>query len=109
MADQSKTNVTGRVDEHGIFRHRIPELCGFAGIGFYLFSQFHILGSDKPNFAPDFDDPNCTEYGRRDWYKLFLFPGKGKQNGSDSSSIVDSMEPMSYDSKSIVFTVSPNF
>lgn len=96
MADQSKTNVTGRVDEHGIFRHRIPELCGFSGIGFYLFSTFHILKAERPSFAPDFNDPHHSEFGRRDWYRLPLFPGKRKQ-GHDG--IDEPPEAMSYDSE----------
>lgn len=106
MADQSKTNVTGRVDEHGIFRHRIPELCGFAGIGFYFFSYFHILKKPIPTFAPDFDDPNHSEFGRRDWYKLLLFPGKAKL-AKDSEEVepeatIDGTSPMTYDSTYII-------
>lgn len=93
MANQSKTNVTGHVDEHGIFRHRIPELCGFGGIGFLLFSYFHILQKPKPQFEPDFSDPSHSEFGRRDWYTIFLFPGKPK-----TPEEVDGSTSMTYDS-----------
>ena len=93
MANQSKTNVTGRVDEHGLFRHRIPELCGFGGIGFYLFGYFHILGK-RISFAPDFDDPKYSDYGRRDWYKFYLFPGKGDEP--------EGMNEMTYYSKQFI-------
>lgn len=67
------------MDHHGIFRHRIPELCGVSGIGFFLFGRFHIMNEPRPTFAPDFDDPECTEFGRRIWYNVFLFPGKGEK------------------------------
>ena len=93
MANQSKTNVTGRVDEHGIFRHRIPELCGFGGIGLLLFSHFHILQKPKPQFELDFNDAGHSEFGRRDWYTIFLFPGKPK-----TAKEVDGSIPMTYDS-----------
>ncbi|KAJ7185140.1 hypothetical protein GGX14DRAFT_409316 [Mycena pura] len=52
-ADQSKVNTTGRVDEHGVFRHV-------------------DVAVPVPDFAPDFDDPDYGEYGRRQWYD-FLF------------------------------------
>ena len=64
-----------------------------AAFGFYFFSMFHIAGKKVPNFAPDFDDPKYTEYGRRDWYKYYIFPGKAK------SSEIDGTTEMSYDSK----------
>lgn len=95
MANQSKTNVTGRVDEHGIFRHRIPELCGVSGIGFYLFSYFHILKKPTPVFSPDFDDPDHSEFGRCDWYRLVLFPGKGKPG----ENTMEGTSPMAYNSR----------
>ena len=79
LADQAKTNSSGRVDEHGVFRHRHPELCCIGGLGFYFFSHFHVLGKATPTFSPDFSDPNHKEYGRRDWYGLYLFPGKGEE------------------------------
>ncbi|KAF9471271.1 hypothetical protein BDN70DRAFT_901472 [Pholiota conissans] len=92
QANQAKTNPTGCLEEHAMFRHQHPELCGFGGIGFYLFSFFHILQKDPPCFAPNFDDPNHQEFGRRDWYRLYLFPGKGDEP--------EGMNPMTYDSAS---------
>ncbi|KAJ3502645.1 hypothetical protein NLJ89_g8791 [Agrocybe chaxingu] len=76
LADQAKTNTSGRVDEHALFRHRHPELCGFGALAFFFFSYFHILKKPPPEFAPDFCDVEHSEYGRRDWYGHFLFPGK---------------------------------
>jgi hypothetical protein len=35
------------------------------------------MNEPRPAFAPDFDDPECAEFGRRTWYNVFLFPGKG--------------------------------
>jgi len=89
LADQAKTNSNGRVDEHGAFRHRHPELCCLGSLALYLFSHFQVQEKSRPNFAPDFTDPKHTEYGRRDWYKLFLFPGKGKESSG--------MDEMTYD------------
>lgn len=75
-----------------MFRHREPELCGYGGLAFYFFSIFHILGSKVPEFAPDFDDPDHTEFGRRDWYRLYAFPGIAKNAHEEGKT------PMSYES-----------
>lgn len=75
LSNQGKTNSTGRLDRQGAFRHRLPELCCIGGLGFYLFSRFHILGTGPPDFTPDFDDSRGGERGFRAWYELFLFPG----------------------------------
>jgi len=91
LADQAKTNTTGRVDEHGLFRHRHVELCGYGAVALHLFSHFHIVGQKPPDFTPDFLDPNHTEFGRQDWYRMHLFPGKGR----------DGCTPMTYASKRI--------
>ncbi|PPR01349.1 hypothetical protein CVT26_015407 [Gymnopilus dilepis] len=92
LADQSKTNSTGRIDEHGLFRHRHVELCGFGAIGFHFFSHFHIEKKAPPSFTPDFEDSEFSENGRRDWYGVHLFSGgrpePEKQHG---------MTPMTYE------------
>jgi hypothetical protein len=80
MSNQGKTNTTGRIDEHGAFRHRIPEL--------YLYSRFQLVGAGPPDFTPDYNDPRGGEWGYRKWYSLVLFPG-----GKDEST------EMSYESK----------
>jgi len=94
LADQAKTNTTGRVDEHGLFRHRYPELCGFGALAFFFFGHFHVLEKEPPPFEPDFTDPNHSEFGRRDWYNILLFPGKGNRDKPDGTS------PMTYESRS---------
>jgi hypothetical protein len=93
LADQAKTNSTGRVDEHGLFRHRYAELCGIA---FCLFSHFHIMCRVPPQFSPDFDDQEHGEYGRRDWYGVLLFPGK------DDVEKTSGTIPMTYESRTFV-------
>ncbi|PPQ70700.1 hypothetical protein CVT25_010617 [Psilocybe cyanescens] len=64
LADQAKTNSVGRIDQHGMFCHRHPEL------------YFYILRKAPLNFTPDFSDTEHSEFGRRDWYGVHLFPGK---------------------------------
>ncbi len=96
LADQAKTNGTGRVDEHGLFRHRYAELCGIGGLAFCLFSYFHIMGKMPPQFSPDFADCDYGEYGRRDWYRLFIFPGK------DDVEKMSGTTPMTYESMQAV-------
>jgi hypothetical protein len=76
LTNQGKTNKTGRLDEHGIFRHRHVELCAVGAVGFYFFSHFHILQTAIPDFTPDFDNPKYGEFGHRPWYDRLLFPGK---------------------------------
>jgi hypothetical protein len=81
-------NVSGRIEENGMIRHRKVELCGVGALGFHLFGHFHLLGKDLPeDLTPDFDDEEYGDWGRRDWQNLYLFPGKNDN------------EPMSYESK----------
>ncbi|KAF8078428.1 hypothetical protein FPV67DRAFT_54136 [Lyophyllum atratum] len=74
-SDQGKTNTTGRIEDQAAFRHRLPELCPIGGLGFYLFSKFHVTGEAVPDFAPIFDDPQGGMLGLRSWYQIHLFPG----------------------------------
>jgi len=60
----------------------------------HLFGQFHIRNKQVPSFAPDFDDKNHGEFGRRDWWNILVYPGAK----SDS-------ERMSYASMSAAFTL----
>src|ERR1700761_8150163 len=73
IADQSKVNQNGRVDEHGAFRHRITQLCPVGSIAFFFFAHFHVLNASIPDFCIDFSDPEYGEYRKREWYQLFLF------------------------------------
>ncbi|KAK7028398.1 hypothetical protein R3P38DRAFT_923774 [Favolaschia claudopus] len=86
IADNAKHNQTGRTDEFGAFRHRFVELCPVGAIALVLFAHFHVRNAPLPNFAPDFSDPQYGDYGRRDWYRMHLFP-----------SAQDPMSDMSYD------------
>ena len=74
MADQSKTNVTGRRDETGAIRHREPELCAIGAIGILLWAYFHLLKPLIPDFAPDHSSPDAGPFGKRPWYNWLLFP-----------------------------------
>ncbi|KAJ7034210.1 hypothetical protein C8F04DRAFT_1234451 [Mycena alexandri] len=73
IADSSKVNTTGRVDEHGAFRHLCVELCPIGALALLFFAHFHIINSPVPNFTIDFDNPEYGQYGRREWYELFTF------------------------------------
>lgn len=73
MADNAKHNRTGRIDEHGVLRHRHVELCGVGTLAMMFFGYFHIAENPAPDFAPDFSDTTCGEYGRRDWYTYHVF------------------------------------
>ncbi|KAJ8488942.1 hypothetical protein ONZ45_g13777 [Pleurotus djamor] len=75
ISNQGKTNTSGRIDEHGAFRHRSPDLCAVGALAFYFFSWFHILDKSPPNFEPSFSGDGADEYGNREWYKIKLFPG----------------------------------
>ncbi len=74
MADQSKTNVTGRRDETGAIRHREPELCAVGAIGNLLWAYFHLLKTSIPDFAPDHTSSDAGPFGKRPWYNWLLFP-----------------------------------
>lgn len=74
LTDQSKTNTTGKLSEHGAFRHRHVELCSVGGIAILFWARFHVLRVDPPDFGVDHSDRSFGEFGRRDWYKLFVFP-----------------------------------
>jgi len=50
------------------------------------------MKNSPPEFAPDFEDPLHSEFGRRDWYSAHLFPGKPSKDG------INGLEPMSYES-----------
>lgn len=73
LADNAKHNQTGRVDEHGALRHRLPELCGVGALALLFFAHFHVLGQPVPEFSPDFNEPDCGQYGVRAWYKYHVF------------------------------------
>lgn len=78
LADNAKHNQTGRVDEHGALRHRIPELCGVGALAMLFFAHFHILSSPVPDFAPNFEGPSAGQYGVREWYQYHVFyPTRG--------------------------------
>ncbi|KAK7048472.1 hypothetical protein R3P38DRAFT_2687704 [Favolaschia claudopus] len=85
IADNSKHNQSGRVDEHGAFRHFVVELCPVGAIGLLFFAHFHVINSPVPNFEVDFSDPGYGDFGRREWYELFTF-----------SSAKDCKQEMSY-------------
>lgn len=74
LVDEGKTNTTGRLDEHGALRHKEVLLCCQGALARYFWVQFHVMGKPCPDFSPDFSDPNYGEFGRRDWYKFFVFP-----------------------------------
>jgi hypothetical protein len=73
LADNAKHNQTGRVDEHGALRHRLPELCGVGALAMLFFAHFHILCSPVPDFAPGFEEPDAGQYGVREWYQYHVF------------------------------------
>ncbi|KAK7043502.1 hypothetical protein R3P38DRAFT_3259576 [Favolaschia claudopus] len=73
IADNSKHNQSGRVDEHGAFRHFVVELCPVGAIGLLFFAHFHVINSRVPNFEVDFSDSQYGDFGRREWYELFTF------------------------------------
>lgn len=81
------------MDEQAALRHRHPELCIVGALGFYLFSHFHILAKDPPEFAPIFTLNDVQDIGTRAWYNIRLFPGS---DGETSE--------MSYESKSNILS-----
>ena len=68
-----------------------------AQLHFFFFTHFHVLKVPVPDFAPDFDDPDYGEYGRRRWYELYLF-----------SSAQDCTKEMVYQSKTSCLFYSNN-
>ncbi|KAJ7720340.1 hypothetical protein B0H16DRAFT_1793545 [Mycena metata] len=73
LADNAKHNQTGRLDEHGVLRHKHVELCGIGALAIMFFAYFHIAGYPVPDFAPNFQDTGYGEFGRRDWYTYHVF------------------------------------
>jgi hypothetical protein len=73
LADNAKHNQTGRVDEHGALRHRLPDLCGVGALALLFFAQFHVLDQPVPDFAPKFDEPDCGQFSAREWYQYHVF------------------------------------
>jgi len=74
MSNEGKTNTNGRIDEHGAFRHHLPELCPVGTLAIHLFAYFHVEEHPRPKFALEFDHPEASGIGYHDWYKLRLFP-----------------------------------
>lgn len=91
LSYNAKHNQEGRLDEHGVIRHRLPELCPVGALGMHFFAQFHILDMERPSFAPDFSEASQQAhfgiYGRREWYEYKVFYAS------------DMRKAMSYDSK----------
>jgi hypothetical protein len=73
LADNAKHNQTGRLDEHGVLRHKHVELCGIGAVAIMFFAYFHVAGYPVPDFAPNFEDNTYGEFGRRDWYTYHVF------------------------------------
>lgn len=92
-SNQGKENTTGRADEHGAFRHRIPELCSIGALAFYFFALFHIEKQDIPDFSPDYSVPEAAEMGFRQWYNVFLFQGRSKKSENSSMSYSSKYTP----------------
>jgi len=90
LADNGKQNQTGRVDEYGALRHRIPELCGVGALAALFFAHFHILSRPVPDFAPDF---TTSENGDRPWYLYHVFYPAARGGTPE--------QPMRYDSEPI--------
>ncbi|KAK6987922.1 hypothetical protein R3P38DRAFT_3227051 [Favolaschia claudopus] len=83
LADNAKHNQTGRIDEHGVLRHKHVELCGIGAVAMMMFGYFHIMGYAVPDFSPDFSDKSFGEHGRRDWYTYHVFStGIGREEMS---------------------------
>ncbi|TFY79269.1 hypothetical protein EWM64_g4743 [Hericium alpestre] len=74
-SDNAKHNQQGRVDEFGMIRHRIVELCPIGAAALLFWAHFHVLECPPPDFVPDFTDKNFGQFGRRDWYSCHLFYG----------------------------------
>lgn len=90
LADNAKHNQTGRTDEFGALRHRVPELCSIGALAFLFFAIFHIQEPPNLDFKPDFSDKNYGEYGRRDWYRWFVFTTTGITSPMSYESTLDS-------------------
>ncbi|KIJ40992.1 hypothetical protein M422DRAFT_255843 [Sphaerobolus stellatus SS14] len=77
LSYNSKHNQLGRLDEHGVIRHRCVELCPIGAIAMHFFALFHIQKISETNFEPDFSD-NAKKtghglYGRCAWYDYKVF------------------------------------
>ncbi|KAF8576231.1 hypothetical protein K439DRAFT_1397563, partial [Ramaria rubella] len=71
LCDNAKHNQSGKIEEQGMIRHRIPSLCAIGALGMHLFSLFHIAGQTmelEPDFSPAAQEAGFGEFGRRAWY-----------------------------------------
>ena len=73
LANNAKHNQHGRVDEHGVMRHRQVELCPVGAMALLFFTHFHRNSVPAPDFEPQFDQPEYSEYGHQAWYNNYLF------------------------------------
>ena len=89
LADNTKHNQHGWVDEHGVIRHCHPGLCTIGALALMFFSHFHILNYVPPIFAPEFTNKHYGEYGHREWYSHYIFSAGSMK------------KEMLYDSKSL--------
>lgn len=96
LANNAKHNQYGRLDEHGIMRHRHVDVCPVGALALLFFAIFHVLQLPSPAFAPDLTDPSYGQHGRRDWYQYLVFFVKKPD------------QPMTYESKSSSFYVTSN-
>ncbi|KAF8583497.1 hypothetical protein K439DRAFT_1617415 [Ramaria rubella] len=71
LCDNAKHNQSGKIEEQGMIRHRIPSLCAIGALGMHLFSLFHIAGQTmelEPDFFPAAQEAGFGEFGHRAWY-----------------------------------------
>ncbi|OBZ74698.1 hypothetical protein A0H81_05426 [Grifola frondosa] len=73
LADNTKHNQNGHLNEHGALQHYHIDVCPIGSIAFLYFSIFHILSLPPPDFVPDFTDSNYGQYSHHGWYKNHIF------------------------------------
>ncbi|KAF8525270.1 hypothetical protein BU17DRAFT_62960 [Hysterangium stoloniferum] len=81
LSYNAKHNQDGRLDEKGVIRHWLVELCPIGALAMHFFGQFHILGISRPSFKPDFsENSQAAGYGIYGRHHLERVKSLHKQN-----------------------------
>ena len=87
LADNSKVNTSGKIEEFGVIRHTDVFMCGVSALAFHAMNTWSLDGTRLPSFVSDFDLKTHGKFGYREWWEWVVFRGNSYT------------KPMAYDSE----------